>query len=399
MNPDLLVPQGKTFFYLLPIALSLFNGLILCWQTEFNIMNAGITLGSMVAGAMIGLMLYSRQQAPLNQLNNYWKKQQSNSLNSFEIARSQLEKLFVDVLPIIIRQVKTSRSHTEEEITVLTTKFAKIVTLIDELSQHQTGQEQKTVIDKLLLDGRKVLEGVIKHLDQLNATEHLMIAQVKELANHSSELETMAQEVRKVADQINLLALNAAIEAARAGEHGRGFAVVADEVRKLAGSSSVTGERISKSVKDIMSSMTVTLQTAETTSQADEQNIALASKAVDTVLQDIQATLTSFHAEAQSMQSSSGKIRDEIYSVINAFQFQDRVSQMLNHVENNLTHLHQTVNTSYQSQDSSQLRPINVEHILSTMQLSYTMPEELLNHQGNTQSRSAIQNTNDLTFF
>ncbi len=395
-----ITPKGKAFFCLLPSLLGLVSGLLLCWQTEFSVINLVILVTLVIAGFLIGLTLYYQQIEPLETLNNYWKNRERSNLNDANSYTNELEKLFIQVIPIIIRQVKTSRTHTEEEITILTNKFAAIVDLIDQMTRN-SGQNQNMSIDKLLTDGRNILEGVIKHLDQLNATEHLMIAQVKELANYSQNLDSMALEVRKVAEQINLLALNAAIEAARAGEHGRGFAVVADEVRKLAGFSSVTGERISKTVSDIMASMEATLQTAESSNQSDEQNIAMADKSINKVLSDIQETLNTFQYEAQNLHTSSEHIRDEIYSVINAFQFQDRVSQMLDHVEHNLSHLQTTIENSQRAGAEHHADMINVKQILSTMELGYTMPEELMNHNssGSKNHKLLSSQTNDLTFF
>jgi methyl-accepting chemotaxis protein len=237
------------------------------------------------------------------------------------------------------------------------------------------------------------LRPVVTALSGVIEGKEAMLARLEGLSDITRALTSMAEEVGKIAAQTNLLALNASIEAARAGEAGRGFAVVADEVRKLSTSSGETGKRIAEQIAKVGEVINVSLATARRVATEDRAFATTSGKVVDEVLASLRSTIARISGEGEDLRQRGAALQNEVAHMLTAFQFQDRISQILDVVRSDLARIAElAANTS-----PTNIVPTPHEWI-ERLQSTYTMDDERSLHAASG-SGPAAESPNTVTFF
>ena len=288
-----------------------------------------------------------------------------------------LEEVCFYAVPVWSQQIAGSCNQMESAIVELAARFSGIV---DKLGASVTASQNSAGADMLggFAQSEKELGIVLDTLKLAQQSRQAMLASTRALTAYTEELEIMAKEVASIADQTNLLALNAAIEAARAGNAGMGFAVVADEVRKLSTRSSETGKKMTQKVGVINSAILTAIAESEKSSLKDAEAVQSSDVTVQKVLARFSGEASVLSASAETLRNESSGICNEISDVLVSLQFQDRVSQILNHVKTNMEKLHLHLESRQKMQD----RPsVDSKTWLEEMEITYATEEQRQIHK------------------
>lgn len=306
-----------------------------------------------------------------------------------------LAELVRSILPVWIKHIESAKHQTEGAVTELAGSFATIVQQFDAagfggVSGAETVSGEDMRISLLTLCERQ-LTPVVASMEKMIADEDSLLQGVRDLQQATQELKDMAADVSLIAAHTNILAINAAIEAARSGEAGRGFAVIAAEVRKLSQLSAETGKKITVRMAQVNHVMEQTLAAAAVGAERDQKMVRMTAEVVEDVLTHIRA----LGAESEKLRSQGGVIRAEVENLLLNLQFQDRISQILSLVDENIALMQQTVETDPRNLPT----PAQWLHDLDS---KYTMEDErALGKQaaGHGPAGAGQSNDDEITFF
>jgi methyl-accepting chemotaxis protein len=314
-----------------------------------------------------------------------------------------LDSLCQKVLPIWSSQVEMARVHTEESITNLAERFDALSKRLDAAvaaSQNAVGGDSDSHggIVELLQDSQAELETITKALGASLEEKGKLLRSIEDLPCFTEQLSKMACEVSSIASQTNLLALNAAVQAARAGDSGRGFSVVADEVRKLSRSSGDVGRKITEMIESVNDAIEDTLKISRKFATQDKQTLSNAEQIIASVLNRFNKAASGLSDSEELLRTENNAINYEISDVFVALQFQDRVSQILMLVGDDLNKLEQHLN-ELKNEQTEQGAPlsVNADQWLEELAMTYTMEEQLAAHEG-AKTEINTHQTN-ITFF
>ncbi|MFA7267917.1 MAG: methyl-accepting chemotaxis protein [Sterolibacterium sp.] len=308
-----------------------------------------------------------------------------------------LEKLCGGVLPVWSGQIEMARVHTEDSITALANRFANINQRIAASMASSQGESGNGLI-AMLNANETELNSIIATLRAALAMKDAMLGEITSLSQFTETLQLMARDVGDIAKQTNLLALNAAIEAARAGEVGRGFAVVADEVRKLSTQSGETGKKISETVETVNKAIASTLNVSRQYARQDEEMVTNSEKVIEQVVGRVHTAVQGLVDSSDVLRRENQATSEDIAEVLVAFQFQDRVSQVLSHVCNDMGKLKERIAEQQRQRDEGG-RPgaIDATAWLDELSHTYTVPEQHVVHAGG--KLQATAGSEEITFF
>lgn len=392
--------KNKIIFLIIPIAIGFLTSTFIAINLSLVVAAPILLLISVITGVWFNRI----HRNSLLQQELFWKKELDKQISlTPDPPVIGLENVCNKSFPLWMTQIEDCSQTLSTELDAIANTFASIVEQLGQVKNATDINMSSLIGDEKSINITSEMNNISDSLKAAVSHQTNAVAEIQGLTPLSEQLEVMAKNVGDIASQTNLLALNAAIEAARAGESGRGFAVVADEVRKLATDSANIGTQMIEQSEAIRNKINSVLQITSDNSVQETKMITNAEKSLNAVINQYESVVHQFQGSTLLLLNASSNIEKNIDETLVALQFQDRVTQILDNINRNITYITDKINqTLVQFKQGQTSKTIDANEWLHNLQVNYTTSEERQNHADITGSPLADLQTHDndeTTFF
>ncbi len=272
------------------------------------------------------------------------------------------------LLPILRRHLEEMATYVEKHVAEVCRDFGEIAHLatmnVDagEAAVEGSGNEQREV-EKLIATAETMLERIGDRNQRSTRLAADVLSRLENTRKEIDHLKVVMAEVGQIALGTRLLGVNSRIEAAHIGEHGRAFATVADEMAQLSGQTQRVAGRIERIVLDV--SGEVDSITEEMASVSGEM---IDSDGIEMVLAGMREAHRDMESSLRLSSQRGRQLVARIHSAVIGLQFQDRLTQRMQHVCSALEGMEQALSTGGAAFNGGRLLDC------------YSMPEERAVH-------------------
>lgn len=208
--------------------------------------------------------------------------------------------------------VSANAEAVKKEVNVMVERTNDIMNYTMEMKGHADGMEDAA---------RHNMETTEQKIRQI-------VDALEQAINESAsvnQVNSLTDDILKIANQTNLLSLNASIEAARAGEAGKGFAVVASEISQLATASQNAANRIQningivvQAVSNLAENANDLLAYMKESIMLEFQNFVDSGTEYKEKANHIECSMTEFTGQMDSLRNAMEEIADAVNSIAQA---------------------------------------------------------------------------------
>ncbi len=263
---------------------------------------------------------------------------------------------FVRYLPHLSRmseQLKQTSLQIENSVIEVCNSFQGIAERAKETVARTTGflgREGEAGSDSRSFEGliencSGTLVKILNVTEEAGAISRRAIERIQQMDKASQTITAALEQLERIAVGNKVLARNARIEAARAGKYGAGFAVVAMEVI----SQTERSQKVNAQVNDLITNLRTlagsTLDDLQRMNDKDRERVDQCKLEVNESLRDLQNAHGEMKKMLTGMTEECASLANDIGAAVRGLQFQDRTSQRIAHVVDDLNMLHARLST------------------------------------------------------